>query len=120
MARHFQYKVEVFFKEIILDGYLGKTKYYAICIEIHFQCIQTETPYIEFIEKIIKKLEKIREKLLSDHLKDLEPLKLVKTYQVHTHSRSWWKHKKNEYPLSYGRYFTKKTIIAKPLDSNYT
>ena len=91
MVRHFQYKVEVFFKEIILDGSLEKTKYYAICIEIHFQCIQTETTYSEFIEKIIKKLEKLREKLLSDYLKDLELLELVKTYQVHTHSRTWWK-----------------------------
>ena len=33
VARHFQYKVEVFFKEIILDGPLGKTKYYAIRTE---------------------------------------------------------------------------------------
>ena len=33
MARHFQYKVEVFFREIILGGPLGKTKYYAICTE---------------------------------------------------------------------------------------
>ena len=32
VARHFQYKVEVF-KEITLDGPLGKTKYYAIRIE---------------------------------------------------------------------------------------
>ena len=32
MARNFQCKVEVFFKEIILDGPLGKTKY-GICIE---------------------------------------------------------------------------------------
>ena len=33
MARHFQFKVKIFFKEIILDGPLGKTKYYAISIE---------------------------------------------------------------------------------------
>ena len=32
-ARYFQYKVEVFFKDIILDGPLGKTKYYAIRME---------------------------------------------------------------------------------------
>ena len=34
IARHFQYKVEVFFKEIILDGLLRKKKYYVIHIEI--------------------------------------------------------------------------------------
>ena len=33
VARHFQYHVEVFFKEIIVDGPLGKTKYYAIRVE---------------------------------------------------------------------------------------
>ena len=33
-ARHFQNKVEVFFKDIMLDGSLGKTKNYAIRIEI--------------------------------------------------------------------------------------
>ena len=33
MARNCQYKVEAFFKEIILDGPLGKTKYYAIRTE---------------------------------------------------------------------------------------
>ena len=33
VAGHFQYKVEVFFKETILDGPLGKTKHYAIRIE---------------------------------------------------------------------------------------
>ena len=34
VARHLQYRVEVFFKEIVLNGPLGKTKYYAIHVEI--------------------------------------------------------------------------------------
>ena len=33
LARHFQFRVEMFFKEIILDGPLGKTKYYFIKVE---------------------------------------------------------------------------------------
>ena len=33
VVRHFQYQVEVFFKEIAVDGPLGKTKYYAIRVE---------------------------------------------------------------------------------------
>ena len=68
VARHFQYKVEIFSKEIILDGPLGKTKYYAIRIEIqksdspHVYSfirifngpnIENETSYTEFIEKTI-------------------------------------------------------------------
>ena len=44
---HFQYKVEVFFREIILDGSLHKTKYYAISIQsqesgsthVHWFCL---------------------------------------------------------------------------------
>ena len=33
VARHFQYRVEIFFKVIVLDGSLGKTSYYAILVE---------------------------------------------------------------------------------------
>ena len=33
VARHFQYRVEIFFKVIVLDGPLNKTSYYAIRVE---------------------------------------------------------------------------------------
>ena len=33
VARHFQNRVEVFFKKIVLNGPLGRTRYYAICVE---------------------------------------------------------------------------------------
>ena len=33
VARHFQYRVEMFFRIIVLDGPLGKTQYYAILVE---------------------------------------------------------------------------------------
>ena len=33
LMRHFQYRVETFFKEIVIDGPLGKVKYYAIRVE---------------------------------------------------------------------------------------
>ena len=33
VVRHFQYRVELFFKTIILDGPFGKTNYYAIRAE---------------------------------------------------------------------------------------
>ena len=32
MAKHFQYKLEVSFKEIILDGPLGKMKYFLFVL----------------------------------------------------------------------------------------
>ena len=65
-ARHFQYRIELFFKEIITDGPLGKTKYYAIRIELqergspHVSSfkwifntpnIQNETTYIRLLSK---------------------------------------------------------------------
>ena len=33
VARHFQYRLEIFFKVIVLDGPLVKTSYYAIRVE---------------------------------------------------------------------------------------
>ena len=68
MARHFQYKVEVFFKKIILEHPLKKTKFYAVRIEfqervsphVHWFIlisnapnIQNETTYIDSIKKTI-------------------------------------------------------------------
>ena len=72
-----------------------------------------ETAYVEFIEKTISAQ-------LPDHLNDPELFELVKTYQVHTHSRTCWKYNKNECPFSYRCYFNEKIIIAEPLDSKFS
>ena len=37
MAKHFQYRVETFFKEIIINGPLGKVTYHAIRVEFQFR-----------------------------------------------------------------------------------
>ena len=55
--------------------------------------------------------------MLSCQIKESKLFELVKTYQVYAHSRTCWECNKNEFRFSYGRYFTEKTIIAKPLDS---
>ncbi|XP_066928370.1 uncharacterized protein [Clytia hemisphaerica] len=98
VARHFQYRVEVFFKEIVLDGPLGKTTYYAIRVEfqvrgsphIHsFLWIlnaptltpETKSEYVEFVDKIIKVC-------LPSQQEDPELFNLVKTYQLHRHSKT--------------------------------
>ena len=124
-ARNFQYKVEVFFKDVTLDGLLGKTKYYAIHIEfqergsshvhsfvriLNAPNIEDEAAYISFFKKTINAQ-------LPDPQNDSELFELVKTYQDHSHSRTCWKHNKNECCFSYGQFFTEKTIIAKPVDS---
>ena len=104
MARHFQCKVEVFFKEIIPDSPLVKTKLYAIRIEFQEKGIphvhsfiwifsvpniENKAAYIDFIEIAINAQS-------SDHLNDPEFFDLVKRYQVHAHSRTCSKYNKNE------------------------
>ena len=37
LARHFQFRVEEFFTEIIIDGPLGKVKYHAIRVEFQYR-----------------------------------------------------------------------------------
>ena len=71
LAKYFQYRVEVFFKEIIVNGPLGKVNYYAIMVEFqlrgspHIHSFiwvinaskppkETKNEYIIFIDKIIK------------------------------------------------------------------
>ena len=43
---------------------------------------------------------------------DWDLFKIVKTYHVHYHSRTWWKRKKIESDLAYGRIFTENTVIV--------
>ena len=126
MAKHFQYKIEVFFKEIILDGLLGKTKYYAIRIEFQemgspnvnlFICIFNPAN-IENGAVCIRFTEKKITGQLPYHLNDPELFESVKTYQVvYAHSTTDRKYSKNQCCFSHDRRFTEQTIIAKPFDS---
>ena len=68
---------------------------------------------MEFMEKIVNAH-------LPDHLNDPELFESVKIHQVHAHSRTCQKYNKNECPFSYGRYFTGKTVIEKPLHSEFS
>ena len=43
VVRYFQYRVELCFKTIILDGPLGKTNYYVICVEFQVP----GSPYVQ-------------------------------------------------------------------------
>ena len=47
-----------------------------------------------------------------------ELFELVKLYQIHSHARTSWKYKKNKCRFSSGRFFTDRTIIYKPLNSD--
>ena len=44
-----------------------------------------------------------------------ELYQLVKTYQIHSHSKSCRKYKNVDFRYSFGRFFTEETILAEPL-----
>ena len=125
LMRHFQYRVETFFKEIVIDGPLGKVKYYAIRVEFqvrgspHIHSLlwvlnaptltkDNKNEYITFVDSVIK---------CELPNKDEEPelYDLVLTYQKHTHSNSCRKYKNKDCRYSFGKYFTDHTIISEPL-----
>ena len=93
--------MQVSFKKIILDGPLGKTKHYALCVEFqergspHVHAfvwildspkISDETKYKYFLGETISAL-------LPHPECEPELFELVKLYQIHSHSRTCWKYK---------------------------
>ena len=101
MARHFQHKVEVYFKEMVLDGPLGETKYYVyvmnfrkwVAPHVHsftwiFKVpnIHNKAAYTKSIKnvsnyKCIKKINTVSQGSNEPGL-----FELVKNYQIHSHS----------------------------------
>ena len=124
VARHFQYKAQVFFKEIVPNGPLGKAIYYALRIEFQGRGsphvlafvwildaprISHETEYKSFVGRTTSVV-------LPDPKSEPELLEPVKLYQVHFHSRTCWIYKKNKCRFLYRRFYSDRTIISKPLD----
>ena len=68
----------------------------------------TKEEYIEFIDGIVK--AELPNKTIQPELYEL-----VKTYQIHSHSKSCRKYKNVDCRYSFGRFFTDRTIIAEPL-----
>jgi len=123
LARHFQYRVENFFKYIVMDGSLGKVIHYAIRVEFqvrgspHIHSLiwvenapklssQNITEYTNFVDNSVKCD-------LPENNSDL--YSLVKTYQTHYHSKSCRKYKNIDCRNSFGKYFCSETIISIPL-----
>ena len=129
VARHFQYKVEILFAEILMipTGPLGKIKYYAIRVEFqvrgspHIHSFiwilnpptlseQSIDEYVEFIDTVIQAY-------LPNENEDPELYHLVKT-QVHQHSKSCRKYKNIDCRYGFGHFFSDKTLIARPLSKD--
>ena len=118
-ARHFQYRVEAFFKEILLSQLepLGRIIYYAIRIEFqhrgapHAHCLlwtsnaikltSTKDLYVDFINKHIQAF-------LPEASEDEELFHLVDTYQRHLHSRTCKKYKNFPCRFHFGIFSLKK------------
>ena len=128
LACQFQYRVEVFFQDII--GPLGKMKYNAIRVEFQLRgsphihsfiwiidalilTKETKDIYIKFVENIIKVC-------IPDPETHPELFKFVRTYQVHKHHDSCRKYMHLGITSRYyfSKYFTDRTVLAEPLSKN--
>ena len=79
VARHFQYKVEVFFKDIIFDGPLGKTKYYAICIEFQERVVHMSIRLYGFSILQIYKMKLPTSALLRKQMLSCQTLRMIQS-----------------------------------------
>ena len=125
VVRHFQYRVEMFFKIIVLDGPLGKTQYYAIRVEfqvrgsLHIRSFIWVLNAPKLTKVNIDDYRKWADSVIRSDLRhpDNEPalFELVKTYQIHRHSKTCHKYRNHKYRFRFGEFFTNKAIIAQPL-----
>ena len=128
VARHFQYRVECFFRQIVIDGPLGKTKYYAIRVEFQvrgspqircFICILNASvlnennvnEYVSFVDEIVHPY-------LPNKNENPDLYELVKLYQLHRHSKTCRKYRNDGCRFHFGKFFSNQTIVAKPLPSD--
>lgn len=127
VAKHFQYRVETFFTEVLLSKSqpIGKIVYYALRIEFqmrgspHLHSLiwtedcpkltsETREAYREFIDKHVRAY--LPNKDDNPELHDL-----VNFYQKHTYSKTCRKYKNIKWRFNFGQFFTNRTIIAEPL-----
>ena len=118
VARHFQYRVEIFFKDFIIDGPLDKSKYYAIQVEFQTRGSSHIYSFIWVINAPKLSSENIDEYtdwvdgLITADLPNPETdsslYELVKTYQILGRSKSCRKYKNDKCRFNLGRFFTDK------------
>ena len=130
VAKHFQYRVETFFTEILLSNVnpIGKIVYYALRIEfqmrgsphLHALIWTSDCPklthdnkehYIQFIDKHVQAF-------LPNKETDAELHKLVSTYQKHNHSKTCRKYKNIQCRFNFGQFFTNRTIVSEPISGD--
>ena len=129
LAHHYQHRVEIFFKEILLigSGSLGKVKYYVIRMEFQFRrslhihrflwilnattlCEKSLDDYVDILDY------DVCGRLPSEE-KDWHLYQLVKTFQMHFPSKHFRKCKNMTCLFKFGYFFTEKASVAKPVQS---
>ena len=129
-AKHFQYRVETFFTEVLLSNAnpIGKIVYYALRIEFqmrgspHLHALiwtsdcpkltsETKEDYVDYIDQRVHAH-------LPNEDQDRELHELVKTYQKHSHSKTCRKYKNIKCRFNFGQFFTNRTIVAEPLSDD--
>lgn len=127
VAKHFQFRVETFFTEVLPSKSkpIGKIVYYALRIEFQMRgspnlhaliwtedcpklTPETKEAYIEYIDKHVLTY-------LPNKEDDPELHDVVNFYQKHTHSKTCRKYKNIKCRFNFGQFFTNRTIIAEPL-----
>ena len=97
VVKHFQYRVELFFKTVILDGPFGKTNYYAIRImqvlgrpHVHSIIWILNAPKLSKfnIEEYTNWVVMVIRTDLPDPSSEPDLHELTETYQIYRHSKT--------------------------------
>ena len=112
----------MFFREVILDGSPGKTKY---VIRVEFQV--RGSPYIHSFLLIFnapslskKWLDQMILAELPNKDSEVTLFEHAKNYQLHRHSKTYQKYRKGKCRFNFGRFSTETIIVAKPLSDSLT
>ncbi len=125
--KHFQYRVETFFRDVLLTNAnpIGKIAYYALRIEfqmrgsphLHALIWTSDCPELTNDTKdvCIDYIDQHVQAYLPDKETDHQLYDLMKTYQTHNHSKTCRKYKNVACRFNFGQFFTNKTIVAESL-----
>ena len=105
VAKYFQYRVETFFRDVLLTNAdpISKIVYYALHIEFQMR----GSPHLHaLIYTYIDYIDKHVQAYLPDEEPDPQLYDLAKIYQTHNHSKTCRKFKNVACRFNFGQFFT--------------